>query len=572
MSRIVGIDLGTSTSEIAVLKDGKPYVIPNHMGEPITPSVVGMSDNGRIIVGSEAREQLLLKPEDTVMEVKRLMGSDARVTMAGKQYTPQEISAFLLKYLAECASSHLGETIDRAVITVPAYFSDEQRRATVEAGKLAGLQVERIINEPTAASLDYGIEHMEECRNVLVYDLGGGTLDVTVLEMFEGVLEVKASSGNNRLGGKDFDNALMDWLLEKFMAEYGVDVSNDARAMMRLKDAAEKCKIALSGQEEYQISLPFFADVGGVPVALEEALTRELFEGLIKDKIDSTGKQIGIALEDAGLCEDDIDFVLLVGGSTRIPYVRKFIENVMGKEPMSLVDPDLAVVRGAAVQAGILNEELSSEKDIMITDVCPYTLGIAVLGYIGGFPVPDVYDVIIPRNVTIPVVREKIYGTVQDNQKAVEISVYQGEYKKASLNNLLGEFKLEGIPAAPAFKEKIKVSFSYDVNGILQTEGVIVSTGDNAVITVETTGVKIVEEVDLEKWKDMPNARKYRAVVNKAQRIIDSREAGIFELEMDELIRDLKKGLIKGWDGKKLDELRDDLQEAINDATEEEDA
>lgn len=571
MSRIVGIDLGTSTSEIAVLKDGKPYVIPNHMGEYITPSVVGVSDRGRIIVGSEAREQLLLKPEDTVMEVKRLMGSDTRISMAGKQYTPQEISAFLLKYLVDCASSHLGETIDRAVITVPAYFSDEQRRATVEAGKLAGLQVERIINEPTAASLDYGIEHMEECRNVLVYDLGGGTLDVTVLEMFEGVLEVKASSGNNRLGGKDFDNAIMDCLLEKFTAEYGVDVSNDARAMMRLKDAAEKCKIVLSGQEKYQISLPFFADAGGVPVSLDEALTRELFEGLIKDKIDSTGKQIMVALEDAGLKAGDIDFVLLVGGSTRIPYVRKFIDKVMGKEPMSLVDPDLAVVRGAAVQAGILNEELSSEKDIVITDVCPYTLGIAMLDNIGGFPVPDVYDVIIPRNVTIPVVREKIYGTVQDNQKAVEISVYQGEYKKASLNNLLGEFTLEGIPAAPAFKEKIKVSFSYDVNGILQTEGVIVSTGDKAVITVETTGVKVVEEVDLEKWKDMPNARRYRAVVNKAQRIIDNRQAGVFELEIDELVRDLKKGLIKGWDGKKLDELRDDLQDTINDAMEEED-
>ena len=572
MSRIVGIDLGTSTSEIAVLKDGKPYVIPNHMGETITPSVDGVSNDGRIIVGSEAKEQLLLRPEDTVMEVKRLMGIDTRINMARKQYTPQEISAFLIKYLADCASSHLGETIDRVVITVPAYFSDEQRRATVEAGKLAGLKVERIINEPTAASLDYGIEHMEECRNVLVYDLGGGTLDVTVLEMFKGVIEVKASSGNNRLGGKDFDNALMDYLLEGFSAKYGIDVSNDARAMMRLKDAAEKCKIALSGQEEFQFSLPFFADAGGVPVSLEEALTRELFEGLIKDKIDSTGKQIRVALEDAGLKESDIDFVLLVGGSTRIPYVRKFIENVMGKEPMSLVDPDLAVVRGASIQAGILNEELSSEKDIMITDVCPYTLGIAVLGYIGGFPIPDVYNVIIPRNVTIPVVREKIYGTVYDNQKVVEISVYQGDYKKASLNNLLGEFTLEGIPPAPAFKEKIKVSFSYDVNGILQTEGVIVSTGEKAVITVETTGVKMEEEIDLEKWKDIPNARKYRAVINKAQRILENQRAGVFEIEMDGLVRNLKKGLIKGWDAKRLDELRNNLQETINSATEEDDA
>ncbi|MDO8685053.1 MAG: Hsp70 family protein, partial [Clostridiales bacterium] len=504
-------------------------------------------------------------------EVKRLMGSNIRISMAEKQYTPQEISAFLLKYLADCASIHLGETIDRAVITVPAYFSDEQRRATVEAGKLAGLKVDRIINEPTAASLDYGIEHLEECRNVLVYDLGGGTLDVTVLEMFEGVLEVKASSGNNRLGGKDFDSALMDYLQEGFLTKHGVDVSDDARAMMRLKDAAEKCKIALSGREEYIINLPFFADVGGAPVSLEEGVTRELLEGLIKGKIDSTEKQISVALKDAGLVESDIDFVLLVGGSTRIPYVRKFIENVMGKEPMSLVDPDLAVVRGASIQAGILNEELSSEKDIMITDVCPYTLGIAILDYIGGFPIPDVYDVIIPRNVTIPVVKEKIYGTVQDNQTVVEIKVYQGDYKKASLNNLLGKFKLEGIPSAPAFREKIKVSFSYDVNGILQTEGVVVSTGEKAEITVETTGVKMEEEVDLEKWKDIPNARKYRAIINKAQRILESQQARGFEMEMDGLVRNLKKGLIKGWDLKKMDVIRDDLQETINNAMEEED-
>ena len=568
MGRIVGIDLGTSTSEIAVLKDGKPYVIPNHKGEAITPSVVGISDEGKIIVGSEAREQILLKPEDTVIEVKRLMGSDAKVLMGGKQYTPQEISAFLLKYLAECASSHLGEAVDRAVITVPAYFSDEQRRATVEAGRIAGLRVERIINEPTAASMDYGIDHMEERRNVLVYDLGGGTLDVTVMEMFEGVLEVRASSGNNRLGGKDFDNAVMDWLIDDFAAEYGADVSNDLRAMMRLKEAAEKCKIALSRQEEYHISLPFFAEVSGAPVALEKTLTRGKFESLIKEKIRSTETQIRAALGDAGLKAEDIDMTLLVGGSTRIPYVREFIKEVMGREPEQLVDPDLAVVRGAAVQAGILNDELSSETDIVVTDVCPYTLGIEVLGFSSGFPVPDVYDVIIPRNVTIPVVKEKIYATVVDNQKAVEISVYQGDYKRASLNNLLGRFVLEGIPPAPAFGEKIRVSFSYDVNGILQIEGVVVSTGKKVAITVATTGVDIQEEVDPEKWKDMPGARKYRAVINKAQRMLDGGKAGAFELEIDELSKNLKKGLIKGWKGEKLDGVRDSLQEALDAAKE----
>ena len=372
MDSIVAIDLGTSTSEIAILKDGKPFVITNHLGEYITPSVVGLSNEGRIIVGKEARDQLLLKPDDTVVEVKRLMGSGQTVSMGGREYTPQQISAYILAYLLDCARKYTGKDIDRAVITVPAYFSDTQRRATVEAGKLAGIKVERIINEPTAAALDYGLEHMEECQNILIYDLGGGTLDVTVLEMFEGVLDVKASSGNNRLGGKDFDQRLMDYLLDKFTSQYGVDISDDKRSMIRLKEAAEKVKIALSSQEDYRLLIPFFASVKGNPVSLEETVSRETFEGLIQDLIDSTEKQINIALADAHFSAADIDLILLIGGSTRIPYVRRFIERTLGKSPQSLVDPDLAVVRGAAVQAGILDNQLSAEKDIVITDVCPY--------------------------------------------------------------------------------------------------------------------------------------------------------------------------------------------------------
>ena len=570
MSKIVGIDLGTSTSEIAVLKDGKPYIIPNHLGEYITPSVVGVSDDGSVIVGKGARSQLLLKPQDTVIEVKRLMGSSEKVYMGGKEYTPQQIASFILKYLVDCAVEHLGEKIERAVITVPAYFSDTQRRATVEAGKLAGLKVERIINEPTAASLDYGIEHMKDCKNILVYDLGGGTLDVTVLEMFEGVLDVKASSGNNKLGGKDFDEAIMNYLLDKFYSKCNTDVSSDPRAMMRLKEAAENCKIDLSTRYECKVELPFFAMVDNAPVALEETITRDLFLSLIKDKIDSTEEQINTALRDSGLKPADIDLILLVGGSTRIPYVKEFIERIMEKEANFVVDPELSVVRGASIQAGILNEELSAESDIIITDVCPYTLGISILDFYGGIPVPDVYDVIIPRNTTIPVTREKVYGTIHDDQKAVEIKVYQGEYTKASKNNFLGKFMLEGIPPGPAFSQKINVSFSYDVNGILQVDGTIVSSGEKASITVETTGVEMQKEIDVSEWKNAPNARKYRAIVNKAQRMLENNEAGIEAPEIETLIRKIKEGLVAGEDTSVLDELKDELTDILYVLSEEE--
>ncbi|MDD4680153.1 MAG: Hsp70 family protein [Clostridia bacterium] len=566
MSRIIGIDLGTSTSELAILEEGVPHVIPNHLGEYITPSVVGISDEGDIIAGSEAAEQLLLKPEDTVMEVKRLMGSNTKVSMGGEEYTPQEISSYLLKYLIQCAEDHLDEKIDRGVITVPAYFSDTQRKAVVEAGKLAGIKVERIINEPTAAALDYGIDHMEECNNVLVYDLGGGTLDVTVLEMFEGVLEVKASSGNNRLGGKDFDNSLMDYCLDSFLSKYGVDVTNDKRAMMRLKKECEKCKIALSTEQEYGIVLPFFAEVKRKPVSLEEGIERQLFESLIKPYIDSTREPIQRALQDAGLKKEDIDLILLVGGSTRIPYVRTFIETELGKAPRSsLVDPDLTVVRGASIQAGILDDKISNEDGIMITDVCPYTLGVSILSYIGGIPDNDVFDVIIPRNTTIPVTKEKIYGTVHDNQKAVNIEVFQGENKRASTNNFLGKFRLDGIPPAPEFQQKVKVGFTYDANGILQVEGTIISTGKKADITIETTGVEMSEEIDLDGWKDAPGSRRYRAVINKAEKLLEQGETGFYEIDIDTLVKQIKRGLLMGEKKEILNEYKEDLFEILYD-------
>ncbi|NLK77181.1 MAG: Hsp70 family protein [Clostridiales bacterium] len=571
MGRIVGIDLGTSTSEVAILVDGKPFVIPNHLGEDITPSVVGISEEGEVIVGKEARDQLLLKPNDTVIEVKRLMGSNQTVSMGGKEYSPQKISSYILRYLIDCSSKYLGEEVERAVITVPAYFSDDQRKSVVEAGKLAGITVERIINEPTAASLDYGIEHMEECRNILVYDLGGGTLDVTILEMFEGVLEVKASSGNNKLGGKDFDQKIIDYLFENFKNKNNTDISKDIRAMMRLKDAAENCKIALSSCDKYEVALPFLANVNDTPVALEEKITKEVFESLINELIDSTQKQIEVALSDSGLKSENIDMILLVGGSTRIPYVKKFIEKTLGQIPQSLVDPDLAVVRGAAVQAAILNDELSSEKDIMITDVCPYTLGLAVLDFIGGMPVHDAYDVIIPRNVTIPVRKEKIYGTVVDNQTSVEIKAYQGEYKRASQNNFLGKFKLDGIPPAPAFEQKINVAFSYDVNGILSIEGKIVSTGEKANLTVETTGVSLEDEVNLEDWVNSPLAKKYRAVIKKAERLLKTEDDDFEMFELENLLVSIKKSIIKNDDTEIIDNLKDEISDLLMELSEDED-
>lgn len=563
MSRIVGIDLGTSTSEVAYLKDGKPVVIPNHLGEYITPSVVGISDDGRIIVGKEARDQLLLKPDDTIIEIKRLMGSGTTVSMGGKEYTPQQISAFILAYLIDCACKYLGEDIERAVITVPAYFSDIQRRATVEAGKMAGITVERIINEPTAAALDYGLEHMQECQHILIYDLGGGTLDVTVLEMFAGVLDVKASNGNNRLGGKDFDQKLMDYLLHRFTTQYPADVTEDKRALMRLKEEAEKCKISLSENEEYRALIPFFARVGDNPVALEENVSREILESLIKELIDSTAQQVHTALSEAHLVPAEIDLTLLVGGSTRIPYVQSFLGKTVGQAPRSLLDPDLAVVRGAAIQAGILSSQLSADQDIIITDVCPYTLGISVLDYIGGFPNTDAYDVLIPRNVTIPVVKEKTYGTVADNQTEVEINVYQGEYKKASHNNFLGKFLLQGIPPAPAFEQKVLVGFAYDVNGILQVEGKIVSSGQKAHLTIETSGVEMVKEIDTQGWEKTLHARKYKATIRKAERLLESEAAQYYTADLESLIRKIKTGLVQDEKPEILDLLKEELQDII---------
>lgn len=559
MSRILGIDLGTSTSEAAVLLDGKTVIIPNHFRELITPSAIHLAADGTVTVGTAAQEKILFEPECTFIEVKRMMGEDITLKAHGKNYTPQDLSSFVLKYLADCAGEYLKEPVDRVVITVPAYFSDRQRRATVEAGRLCGLTVERIINEPTAAALSYGMEHLKDCANILVYDLGGGTLDVTVLEMFEGVLEVRASCGNNQLGGKDFDEAIVRYILEKFPRQEQDGIKGNLRAMVRLKKEAENCKVALSIKEEYTLALPFLAEMKDKPISLEETITRAQLEELIRDDIFSTKRQIDSALKDAQLSIGAIDAVLLVGGSTRIPLVEQFLTAVFGKEPCRLVDPDLAVAGGAAIQAAILDENVDC-SDLILTDVCPYTLGTAVLR--DGFPlIQELYfDPLIERNTTIPVTKEKLYSTSRTGQAEVDIKVYQGEYRDPERNNFLGEFRLSGIPPAPAGKETIKIAFSYDVNGILQVGATIVSTGEDASISISTDKSVMVEEVDISKWKESKMARKFAAVIRRAERILAEDDN---DDELADLLRQLKEGLVREADKDQLVGIKDQIIDCL---------
>ncbi|MDR3162072.1 MAG: Hsp70 family protein [Spirochaetaceae bacterium] len=546
MSKIVGIDLGTSTSEIACIVKGAPKLIPNSQGKLITPSVVHIGEDGTILVGEEAAEYLFTRPDCTFMEVKRLTGSGGKLSAHGKEYAPEEIQAMLLAYLVRCAESHLKEKIDRAVITVPAYFTDVQRRATARAGELAGLQVERIINEPTAAALDYGLSNLKECKNVLVYDLGGGTLDVTVLELFEGVIDVKASSGNNHLGGKDFDEIIMGRL---------ADAGGDERALMRLKKAAEDCKIALSTRDEYKVSLPFLlTDAGGKPVSVEQIVSRRDFEEWVSEKVNSTRTPMMSALDDAKLLPGELQVILLVGGSTRIPCVKKLVEEALGAVPRSPVDPDLTVARGAAIQAGLIEGSINSE-DLVLTDVCPYTLGTAPLRD-GLFGKRQVFDPLIPRNTTIPTEKAKIYGTVGDYQTEVIVDVYQGESSDPDNNERLGEVHLTGIPPARRGKEQIEVTFSYDMNGILQVKGCVVSTGKQVSSEINTTGVKAKPPLDISAWERAEGARQFRPLLRKAEKLIASGQDPEGDLSL--LVHRIKEALVLK-NKEQAEELRDEL-------------
>lgn len=485
MGKVVGIDLGTTNSCIAVMEGGEVTVIPNAEGGRTTPSVVAFTKTGERLVGQAAKRQAITNPERTIMSIKRHMGTDYKVHIDGKAYTPQEISAMILQKLKADAEAYLGEPVTKAVITVPAYFTDAQRQATRDAGRIAGLEVLRIINEPTAAALAYGLDK-EGNQTILVYDLGGGTFDVSILEIGDGVFEVKATSGNNRLGGDDFDDRIINWLVEEFRKEHGIDLRNDRMAMQRLKEAAEKAKIELSSVTSTNINLPFIAADHTGPKHIDVTLTRAKFEELTADLVEKTMEPTRQALADAGLEPKDIDKVILVGGSTRIPAVQEAIRRFLGKEPHKGVNPDEVVAIGAAIQAAVLAGEV---KDVLLLDVTPLSLGIETLG--------GVFTVIIPRNTTIPTSKSQIFSTATDNQTSVEIKVYQGERPMARDNKLLGNFILSGIPPAPRGVPQIEVKFDIDANGIVHVSAKDLATGNQQAITI--TGSTGLSEEEIQR-------------------------------------------------------------------------
>ena len=484
MAKVIGIDLGTTNSVVAVMEGGEPTVITNSEGSRLTPSVVGFSKTGERLVGELAKRQAISNPENTVASIKRHMGESYTVKIEGKDYTPQEISAIILQKLKEDAESYLGEKVTQAVITVPAYFSDSQRQATKDAGKIAGLDVLRIINEPTAAALAYGLDKGGEGK-ILVFDLGGGTFDVSILELGDGVFEVKATNGNTHLGGDDFDNAAMNWLVEEFKKQTGIDLSQDKMAEQRLKDAAEKAKIELSTVMSTNINLPFItADASG-PKHLDLTLTRAKFNELTADLVHATMEPTRQAIKDSGLSIDEIDKIILVGGSSRIPAVQEAIKNILGKDPDKGINPDECVAIGAAIQAGVL---VGDVKDVLLLDVTPLSLGIETMG--------GIFTKIIERNTTIPTEGKQIFSTAMDNQPSVDVHVLQGEREMAADNKTLGRFELSGIPAAPRGVPRIEVAFNIDANGIVNVSAKDLGTGKEQKITITSSSGLDQSEID----------------------------------------------------------------------------
>ncbi|MGI6576095.1 MAG: molecular chaperone DnaK [bacterium] len=541
MSKVIGIDLGTTNSVVSVLEGGEPVVITNAEGGRTTPSVVAFNKSGERMVGQVAKRQAITNPEGTVTSIKRHMGTNYKAKLNGKEYTPQEISAMIIQKLKQDAEAYLGEKVEKAVITVPAYFSDSQRQATKDAGRIAGLDVLRIINEPTAAALAYGIDK-EDNSTILVFDLGGGTFDVSILELGEGVFEVKATSGNNRLGGDDFDQRIIDYIADEFKRENGIDLRQDKMAMQRLKEAAEKAKIELSSLNSTTVNLPFItADQTG-PKHLETTITRVKFNQLTEDLVEKTMGPTRQALADAGLKPGDIDRVILVGGSTRIPAVQEAISKYIGKEPDKGINPDECVAIGAAIQGGVLAGEV---KDVVLLDVTPLSLGIETLG--------GVFTRIIERNTTIPTSKSQIFSTAADNQTSVEIHVLQGERPMAADNKTLGKFILSGIPPAPRGIPQIEVSFDIDANGIVNVSAKDKATGKEQKITIQASSGLNESEIK----RMVEEAEKYAAEDEKRKKAVEVRN------EADALVYNGEKTLKELGD--KVDKaLKDKVEQAIS--------
>ena len=555
MGKVIGIDLGTTNSCVAVMEGGEPVVITNSEGNRTTPSVVGISKSGERLVGQVAKRQAITNSDNTVMSIKRHMGTNYKVHVAGKEYTPQEISAMILQKLKADAESYLGEEVHDAVITVPAYFTDSQRQATKDAGKIAGLNVMRIINEPTAAALAYGIDKGED-HTILVFDLGGGTFDVSILELGDGIFEVRATSGNNRLGGDDFDEKIIDWMIIEFKKQTGIDLSGDKTAMQRLKEAAEKAKHELSNVATSNINLPFITMNENGPQHLDLTLSRAKFDELTADLVEKTIGPTRQAMQDAGLSAKDIDKVILIGGSTRIPAVQNAIKNLIGKEPFKGINPDECVAIGAAIQGGVLVGEV---KDVVLLDVTPLSLGIETLG--------GVFTKIVERNTTIPVSRSQIFTTAANNQTSTDIHVLQGEREMAQYNKTLGRFTLMDIPPAPRGVPQIEVKFDIDANGIVNVSAKDLGTGKEQRITIKSSSGLSDEEID----RMIKDAEMNAEADKKRKEEVDIRN------NADSLVFQVEKTLadagdkIDAADKAEVEKAKDDLKAALdNNASSEE--